>query len=131
MLFRSGYSWNHSYPPDSAFTTREDATLGYESLTCLGCHDGQTALDSFGGASGSTVMTGRAVVGRDLSNDHPAGVAYPTGDSRYKSAAIAGRDVRLFNGKVECASCHDAHNDSYGNFLRIDTRRLCQICHDL
>jgi len=127
----AGYSWNHAYPPDAAFTTRPNAALGRESLMCLGCHDGQTALDSFGGATGSTVMTGKAVVGRDLSNDHPVGATYPTSDSRYKSPASVMQDLPLFDGKVECGSCHDPHTNKRAKFLRMDTRSLCQTCHDL
>ncbi len=124
------YSWNHAYPSDSAFTKRDGATLGMESLTCLGCHDGQTALDSFGGAAGSTVMTGSAVVGRDLSDDHPVGVAYPTGRPRYRSPVTVEQDLRLYDGRIQCGSCHDVHNNARGNFLRVESRLLCQICHD-
>jgi len=125
------YSWNHAYPPGAAFTKRPGATLGFQSLACLGCHDGQTALDSFGGATGTTVMTGRAVVGRDLSDDHPVGVKYPASDRRYKGQAAVESDLRLYNGVVECGTCHDPHSNARGKFLRVDSRDLCQTCHDL
>ena len=124
------YSWNHAYPSDSDFTKRPGATLGLESLMCLGCHDGQTALDSFGGTTGSTLMTGGKVVGRDLSNDHPVGVVYPSADPRFKNRTMVERDLRLYDGKIECCSCHDAHNNAGGNFLRVESRQLCQTCHD-
>ena len=124
------YSWNHAYSSDSDFVKRDGATLGLESLMCLGCHDGQTALDSFGGVTGSTLMTGDKVVGRDLSDDHPVGVVYPSADPRYKNRAVVERDLRLFDGRIECCSCHDAHNNPNGNFLRVKSRQLCQTCHD-
>ena len=127
----SGYSWNHAFPADTAFTTRADAALGESSLMCLGCHDGQTALDSFGGATGSTVMTGGAVVGRDLRDDHPVGVAYPSGDPRYRSAGVVEGNLPLYDGRLECGSCHDPHDNRWGKFLRLDSRVLCQTCHDL
>ncbi len=124
------YAWNHALPADTDFTKRQGATLGLESLMCLGCHDGQTALDSFGGVTGSIVLTGAKVVGRDLSNDHPVGVAYPSGDSRYKNQGSVESTLPLYDGKIECGSCHDAHDNTSGNFLRISTRQLCQTCHD-
>ncbi|KKK82414.1 hypothetical protein LCGC14_2803640 [marine sediment metagenome] len=128
-----GYAWNHAYPADAKFKTHRDARLGVESLMCLGCHDGQTAIDSFGGAGGTTVMVGRAVVGTDLSDDHPVGVPYPPRSLRstYRSAATVEQKLPLFDGKVECASCHDAHDNSRGSFLRVNPRVLCQTCHDV
>lgn len=124
------YAWNHAYPSDAAFTSREGAALGLESLMCLGCHDGQTAMDSFGGVTGTSVMVGSAVVGRDLSDDHPVGVAYPSGNANYRSLGIVDTQLQLYADKVECASCHDVHNNTRGRFMRVDTRQLCQTCHN-
>jgi len=126
------YSWNRAVSDDAAFLTRDGAVLGIESLMCLGCHDGQTAMDSFGGGQGTVTLTGDAVVGRDLRNEHPVGVPYPTAaDNRYKPSTTVRDDLALFNGKVECQSCHDPHDNRHGNFLRVDRRSLCQTCHDL
>lgn len=48
-----------------------------ESRLCLSCHDGTVALDSFMGstAPSGTLMTGNALFGTDLTNDHPIGAA--------------------------------------------------------
>ena len=125
------YSWNHAYPSEEAFTIRDGATLGLESLMYLGCHDGQTAIDSFGGVSGTTVMVGSAVVGRDLSDDHPVGVVYPSGNASYRSVGIVEAQLRLYDDRIECGSCHDVHNDTRGRFLRVSGSQLCLICHNM
>ena len=59
------------------------------------------------------------------------GVAYPaTGD--YDAL----HTTPLFDDKVECASCHDPHDqvvDGTGKFLRLDNAgsALCLDCHVL
>ena len=87
------------------------------SLACLSCHDGATNLDAYGdNGTGSTPMG--AVPGNfglDLSNDHPVSVSYGGALDMQGSAPIDAR-VRIFsNGAdtdaVECASCHNVHND--------------------
>ncbi len=76
------------------------------------------------------VTCGGALVGIDLSNDHPVGVVYPSADPRFKNRTMVERDLRLYDGKIECCSCHNAHNNAGGNFLRVESRQLCQTCHD-
>ena len=127
----SGLVWNHSLPDNTDFDVRPGASLGKQSLMCLGCHDGQTALDSYGGDIGTEMMSGRAVVGRDLSNDHPVGVRYPDSDRRYESTSAVEQRLRLVDGRVECSSCHDPHRNDRGHFLRVESRQLCQTCHRL
>lgn len=148
--------WDHfvstqTYIPYPAGGTL-DATVGVPtgiSLLCLSCHDGVTALDSFGGVVGTTTMstTSAANFGLDLSNDHPISFTYndalavtdgglwePTTTA---SGLIANIDDDLLfgvgNDQLECASCHDVHNDA-GNtsLLRIDNAGsdLCLTCHN-
>ena len=132
------FLWNHAVPSEASLTEYTPASgaavnLGNASLGCLGCHDGVTALDSFGGATGTALMTGTSVIGQDLTDDHPVGVAFP-GTSDYK----AGHTLPLYdNGgtdQVECASCHDVHNNGGGstNMLRMDNTgsALCIDCHN-
>jgi predicted CXXCH cytochrome family protein len=136
--------WNHAYPDGSAFTTWPGATLGAESLACLGCHDGQTALDSFSGQTGSIVMTGHNVVGSDLTDDHPVGVEYGTSTRRAPVGTIWGSQPGIpvgFGGlplfgpdnAIECATCHTPHDNVPGRepFLRVATAgsALCVACH--
>ena len=88
-------------PTDADFTKREGAVIGDESLYCLGCHDGQTAIDSFGGETGTTFIQSidpGLNIGRDLTNDHPVGVAY--GDSSRRAP------VGTIWGSI---ACHTAH----------------------
>jgi predicted CXXCH cytochrome family protein len=150
--------WNHDVPLGSTFTPYADlaGTLDATdvgepsgvSLLCLSCHDGVTAIDSFGGASGTALMTGARNVGQDLSNDHPISFDYDAaqGDdsgllvSSTTAAPLTGSiaDEMLFgvgNTQVECASCHDVHDDSDGanaSLLRITNvdSVLCLTCHD-
>ena len=79
--------WNHT-ETTHAFTLYSStvsstyqggtATITGVSKLCLSCHDGTVALDSFGGATGTTMLTGSTLVGFDLSNDHPVGFTYNT-----------------------------------------------------
>ena len=128
---KQGFAWNHAVPLDEVFVTREGAELGFASLLCLGCHDGQTALDSFGETVGKVVMTGMPVIGRDLRVDHPVGVPYPVSDASYKSLTVVGQALPLFDDQVECSTCHDPHDNSNGKYLRVDRRELCQSCHSV
>lgn len=151
-----GTLWNHAYQPSSAFTLHPEASeLGPQSLMCLGCHDGQTAMDAFAHDVGgprvgnpANVMTGDAVVGTDLTDDHPVGVEYPT-STRFapigtiwgSHVGIAGTygNLPLFDDlgqdQVECATCHTPHSNNNGDFLRIknndpaEPSALCVNCH--
>lgn len=46
------------------------------SKLCLSCHDGTIALDNFGGAIGTTHISGTRDLGIDLSDDHPVSVEW-------------------------------------------------------
>jgi predicted CXXCH cytochrome family protein len=105
-----------------------DAVLGVRSLTCLSCHDGTLALD---GSDTGEKMTGDAVIGTDLTNDHPIGVAYTTATSSTRWQIPPANGIRLYDGKVECASCHNVHGTNYGALLRTDNwgSKVCLSCH--
>ncbi|MBI5864872.1 MAG: cytochrome c3 family protein [Planctomycetes bacterium] len=133
--------WNHAETTQTftMYTTTSGHTgTGPEgpSKMCLSCHDGVTAVDNYGGTtSGSHFITGSARVGTDLSNDHPIGIAYPTGDPGYNDpSGFQGVQLVTINGtqRVECTSCHEPHNNSMGNFLRrtLNESRLCLECHN-
>jgi hypothetical protein len=132
--------WNHTVTT-ATYTLYSTSTMNAGTLAqpsgvsrlCLSCHDGTVAVDSFGGATGGTLMTGPNAVGAtaqgSLANDHPIGFVYNTAlatadgalyDPSTRSVTIgAGGDKSrtgtvatqmLFNGRLECASCHDVHN---------------------
>jgi predicted CXXCH cytochrome family protein len=107
------------------------------------------ATFSAGGAGANNVMSGGLpFIGTDLRNDHPVSIVYET--ARAATAAEfntqvlngtkitvgAGLPLPLFgtstaNATVECASCHNAHNNTLGNFLRKanSSSAMCATCH--
>jgi predicted CXXCH cytochrome family protein len=141
--------WNHQVTTAS-FSVYASATLNASvrqpdgiSKLCLSCHDGTVALDSFGGASGSHFLSGKARIGSDLDDDHPISFSYDAelaaADSELYDPAGRGSGLGgtvdadlLFGGKLECASCHDVHNQA-GNraLLRVSNvgSALCLTCH--
>ena len=141
------FLWNHQATV-SSFTLYESPTLelqpdqpGPNSKLCLSCHDGTVAVDSFSGRQGSVFISGNALIGTDLSNDHPVGIQWDhQGISGYCSRChsvpdgpIINSPVPFFNGKIECATCHDAHNlAGLPYFLRVSMQgsELCMVCHD-
>jgi mono/diheme cytochrome c family protein len=220
--------WNHSIVSTvyttynqggSATLTQEVSQPGANSLTCLSCHDGQTAIDSVinmpgsdrylasqvnptndptnlatqkaflstwkrkgqaggGPPSGHQTMAecmschtengavpgatsfGAFLIGKDLRNDHPIGVVFPTANPDFfqptGTAPLAKyfdtdgdghmdkEDIRLYkngsNFQVECATCHDPHgvpsngvgSQFNGTFLRKTNgeSKVCFTCHN-
>lgn len=130
------------------------ATINAISKVCLSCHDGSIAVDSFGTFTGSVVATGTALIGPNLSNDHPISFVYNatlvTADPGLRAvstaATIGAANVGTIESKMlfgatgaatlECASCHDVHNSLAGTavqskLLKITTdgSKLCITCH--
>ena len=144
--------WNHALTAET-FTLYSStslqgtvsATLNTRSILCLSCHDGVTALDSFGGTTGGTVMTGGAVLDTDLSNDHPVSITYTAttaandgglSDPTTTNVPISGTTIQQYmlsgGDSVECSSCHDVHNSTgFGALLKVDNAgsQLCLTCH--
>ena len=80
--------------------------------------------------------------GGNLSTTHPIGIAYPTSSNVFKTPAslVASGNAKLFieggagATQVECASCHEPHNQGAQEsrfFLRStnDGSKLCLSCH--
>jgi len=146
--------WNRNIPSgtfnmyDSTVSPTIDMTVATQpqgvSLGCLSCHDGATAFNSLIRTAGQTItttpatMSGGAALGLNLTNDHPISVTYDTAqDPDFKTLASVQSStlVRLFgasNNQVECASCHDPHDDTNMPFLRAPNTnsQLCFVCHD-
>ena len=153
--------WNHTLSTAGIYTLYSNAATmdstpaqpGGVSRLCLSCHDGTVALDSFGGVVGATTIGGVRLVGTDLSNDHPIAITYNAAlatadgglfDPTATGSGIIGStgdidDDMLFgaaNDQLECASCHDVHDDldggTAGNLLRKSNAvsALCLTCHD-
>lgn len=141
--------WNHDLSTQTFTMYTSDTYDGGvvagpdgESLVCLSCHDGQTALDSYGGSVGSTTMSDitlsnpNSILGLDLRNDHPVSFLYATSeaaDNTLFPSTNAGVAALLRSGKVQCASCHDPHGvPGLAKFLRVDNTgsALCTTCHN-
>jgi len=156
----AGPLWNHqlstqTYTLYTSPTFDGTATVtqpASSSKACLSCHDGTVALDAFGyNTDGSLKTTGSinitnttAVLGTNLSNDHPISfdyVAAQTLDNGIRSASTATgipykdgsiSQAMLFGNMMECGSCHDVHN-KYGitSLLKKSNAAsaLCLTCH--
>ncbi len=114
------------------------------SRLCLSCHDGTIALGEVISRPADIGMVGpdrlpagsRSTLGTDLRDDHPVSFGYSTslgalGTQLRANPTLSGRSLLDAQGQVQCTSCHDPHDDSYGKFLRTDPRyaALCNACH--
>lgn len=138
--------WNHA-TTTTTFTLYDSPTFDGSadigqpasvSLACLSCHDGTVAIDSYGGATGTNFITGTALLGSDLSDDHPISFTYnavaDTGLNAPAGGTVGGLSLPLYGtgaDQMECGSCHNVHDPDYGNFLRASNAAsaLCLNCH--
>jgi len=112
------------------------------SRLCLSCHDGFVAMGNLrvpGTADQLKLgpLVGKTVLGTDLSDDHPVSFVY--------DAALAAKHPGLLDPaglpkqlpldskkEMQCTTCHDAHDNTRGNFMRLDNPAgaMCTACHD-
>ncbi|MGE5623824.1 MAG: cytochrome c3 family protein [Methanocella sp.] len=120
---------------------------GLSSALCQSCHDGSVAPDAMaapkyaaGNAKGknTTVDLGSPVEANLVASlsptgSHPVGIPYlPSSD--LAPAPAEGQfenGVRLIDGRVECASCHNPHSSTAPPFLAASNAGsgLCYTCH--
>ena len=92
--------------------------------SCGKCHNGQVAHDI------SVKM-----IGTDLMNDHPismkyAGLGFADPDFRpVDNPNGFDNGVKLYDGNVECATCHNVHSPKNELLLRARAEVLCFTCH--
>ena len=143
----SGPLWNRqesgtTYLPYESTTLQANPgqPLG-QSRLCLACHDGTVALGALVNAPRSkandladTFLSGRANLQSDLRDDHPISFAYDaalqaTNRELTHPNAI---ELPLESSRVECTTCHDAHEAGNQPFLRKESLNgaLCTTCHD-
>ena len=107
------------------------------SLLCLGCHDGVTAPDVYSSQHAVSVSEQLANSGLGVrgARSHPVGVLYPRVAETYNPpAAVEAAGLLLPDGRIQCTTCHDAHNTHrIREMLRIsnDRSRLCLTCHHI
>ena len=143
--------WNRSAPvaaykvyASTSLQAKPGQPTGNSKL-CLSCHDGTIALGSVVSRNQSIMMSGgmttlqpgKSNLGTDLSDDHPISFRYDvalTGkNQKLRSPLVLPPGVRLDgNQELQCTSCHDAHNNTWGKFLVMDNSqsRLCTACHN-
>jgi predicted CXXCH cytochrome family protein len=110
-----------------------------------------TAKATYGanGTGTNNILTaGSPFLGTDLRNDHPITIVYETAraatPTEFVTQAITGTKITVgttqplplygastATATVECASCHNPHNNSLGSFLRKSNAgsALCLTCH--
>lgn len=128
---------------------------------CLSCHDGTVSVASLynppneapindnnanititagGNVTAAGLITGNPNVGNDLTNDHPVNFTYDAALATLDGELVtpnsatsvdAGGNVPLFAGTLQCASCHDPHDDTNEPFLVVtnSSSALCTTCH--
>lgn len=108
---------------------------------CLSCHDGTLAMGTLRNAPSGVqptlgVLTGRTVLGTNLSDDHPVSFVYDGALASARGELVdpvgLPKTVRLDHKReLQCTACHDAHEDRHPNFLRMDPKGgvLCTTCH--
>lgn len=140
--------WNRATPQNYYRIYRSSTTdarvdqPGLASKMCLSCHDGSIAIGLVLSREQEIPMnhplmpTGRSLLTSDLSDDHPVGLRYDrqlsNRDPNLRSPDLVDRRIPLGErGELECTACHDAHNNEYGDFLRMPVQRgaLCLTCH--
>lgn len=156
--------WNNQ-PGSSTFNMyfTEDETITTQptgvSKLCLSCHDGVTAIDSFGGQVSATFIGDNpaANISIEQTDSHPLSITFDSAmaaknpslyDPAIKKVTIGAggenaqtgtiAELLLPNGKVQCSSCHDVHNNLVGPgdknqpFLKITKAgsEICMTCHN-
>jgi len=104
--------------------------LDPESQSCLSCHEGITATVS--GGVGTPGHSGRL----DMTANHPIGMSYSgvagANALRYNRLSSVNLDIRLFDGKMGCGSCHSLYSGLQKNLVQDNTgSRLCFECHNM
>lgn len=129
--------WNRELPVENQYTMYQSPNFNLKvpnassmptgaSRICLSCHDGTLALNRYGGAvlgkqGPAKFLTGKTNLTTNLSDDHP--ISFPYDDALALSAHLVSPStltgpVKLDrSGYVQCTSCHNAHDNEFGNFL--------------
>lgn len=135
---------------------------GAVSRLCLSCHDGSIAVNTYGydpqdsksRRTGSTTISAQYLIGGlgDLSNHHPIGFDYDTVTANDDEIALkntvmvnntkgtgrSGQQLKiedlLYDGKMECVTCHDVHNSQNPGAEKFlwksdSNSAFCVTCH--
>ena len=107
------------------------------TVLCLSCHDGLTTPSVITATAGSAIANPTNSDG--LRNDHPVNLVYnPSSDPGLEPLATAQAAGAVFfsdgtNQTMQCASCHNVHDNTKSPFLRVANTNakagLCTTCH--
>jgi predicted CXXCH cytochrome family protein len=140
------YSKTHSPAMDFKVSSQPDGI----SKKCLSCHDGIIGPESYGGNTGGLAYRfDKDYMGTIPNNNHPISFIYDTAlstrdgdlyDPSTRPSGLTGSTGTinadmLFSNRMECASCHDAHNTKAvpGTKLLVKDAAgsaLCLTCHN-
>ncbi|MCF8056395.1 MAG: cytochrome c3 family protein [Desulfocapsa sp.] len=143
--------WNKELKP-MVYKLYESSTLSAvpgqpsgPSRLCLSCHDGTIALGEIvnppaGAPTDGIHMTidrlssgRRTFLSTDISNDHPVSFNYYDALPNSEMADTVPFGMKTYGGgNIHCTTCHDPHDDSFGNFLIMSNNysALCIACHN-
>lgn len=120
----------------SSLTTSTDVRM--YSLLCLSCHDGVTstfspAMKTINMVGSKATFATGAYDSYGLQNDHPVNMPYdPTKNTSLQAVATVTANLPLFGttNTLQCATCHEPHNNTNTNYLRqANNATLCTSCH--
>ena len=154
--------WNRELPAENQYQMYQSPNFNAKvpnapnmptgaSRICLSCHDGTLALNRYGGPAlgnkgAAKFLTGKANLTTDLRDDHPISFLYDDvlaiSAHLVPPATLTGRVKLDGSGYVQCTSCHNAHDNEFGNFLVMNNgdatkpgynpalpSPLCVTCH--
>jgi len=101
--------------------------LDEESQECLSCHDG-----GFTDIQNVTLGSGFLSHNNKDGFSHPIGVDYQQAMKKgeYKGMAALNKNMRFFNGKLGCGSCHNIYSSMPAKLVTSNNgSTLCLECH--
>ena len=115
----------------------DESVPGLGTSMCIRCHDGTIASAVFTGVKADRFrhkQNPSLFEAAHGTRDHPVGVLFPQFDRGFHAttSVVASGTVALPNGRVECTSCHDPHNETgEAHMLVMPNVRsaLCLTCH--
>ena len=162
-MFTNEILWNQSAPGETSYAVYDSSTIngtaagdvsassGMRSYLCLSCHDGLIADSALIAAprdgsdiTNAFVLDAYANLGTTLEDDHPVNIEVPLEGGLATPAEMTTAGFVLFGGEIQCATCHDVHdnglNGSGGStatsglqFMRLNdwqaNSKICTECH--